>query len=206
MSGRKVGMVATTVRSPASPSVACVSVAISIAARRSTACSMGMSKPARRPSAAIDMLTLRGTAGAGYRSTASPARVPPPRRTIIAAARSPACGMVLASTPRSKRCDASECRPRRLAVRRTLRGSNVAASSSTSVVSAETSLVAPPITPASATGPRPSAMTTSCSCRARSTPSSVVMRSPRPARRTTMPPLSLARSKACSGCPSSSIT
>ena len=48
---------------------------------------------------------------------------------------------------------------------------------------------APPMTPASATAPRPSAMTMSPSCSGRSTPSSVVMRSARFARRTTMPPL-----------------
>ena len=62
--------------------------------------------------------------------------------------------MPLASTPRSKRYEASEGMPRRLAVRRMLRGSKVAASSRTCVVAAETSLVAPPMTPAMATGPR----------------------------------------------------
>ena len=61
----------------------------------------------------------------------------------------------------------------------------------TDVVVADTSLSAPPMTPASATAPRSSAMTMSPACSARSTPSSVVIRSPRPARRTWMPPREL---------------
>ena len=97
-------------------------------------------------------------------------------------------GTLAASTPRSKRCDASECRPKRFAVRRTLRGSNVADSSKTLVVVAVISVRAPPITPASATAPRPSAITMSSGTSDRSIPSSVLITSPAAARRTTIPP------------------
>ena len=59
-----------------------------------------------------------------------------------------------------------------------LTGSKVAASSSTWRVDPLTSLLAPPMTPARATAPRSSAMTMSPGSSARSTPSSVVSRSP----------------------------
>ena len=76
----------------------------------------------------------------------------------------------------------------------------------TSVVAAEISVDAPPITPASAIGPRSSVITRSSGSRARTAPSRVVSFSPGSARRTPIGPASLARSKACSGWPVSSIT
>ena len=71
---------------------------------------------------------------------------------------------------------------------------------------AVTSVLAPPMTPARPIAPESSAMTRSPGSSARSCPSSVVSRSPGAARRTTIAPDSRARSYACSGCPSSSMT
>ncbi len=87
-----------------------------------------------------------------------------------------------------------------------LRGSKVAASSSTFRVEAEISLVLPPMTPARATGPVPSVITMSLTSNARSIPSRVFMTSPGLARRTTMGPTSLSKSNACRGWPVSSNT
>ncbi len=110
------------------------------------------------------------------------------------------------SVPRSKRCDASVCRSSRRAVRRMPVRVNDADSSSTSTVSLATSDVAPPITPAIATGRSTSQINRSPSVMTRSTPSRVCRGSPSAARRTTMPgPSSRCRSNACRGCPSSSI-
>ena len=64
-----------------------------------------------------------------------------------------------------------------------------------------TSVGPPPMTPASAIGPRSSVMSRSSGSSARSCPSSVVSRSPGAARRTTTSPDSASRSKACSGWP-----
>ncbi len=97
------------------------------------------------------------------------------------------------------------CSPCRRAVRRTPLASNIALSSRMRVVTSETSLVWPPITPASATGFSASAMTRSSAVSLRSLPSSVVIGSPSCARRTMILwPASLSRSKPCSGWPSSS--
>ncbi len=62
------------------------------------------------------------------------------------------------SWPFSNRLDASERRPRRWAVRRMLTGSKMADSIATSRVPSEISDVAPPITPAMASGPSGSAI------------------------------------------------
>jgi hypothetical protein len=59
----------------------------------------------------------------------------------------------------------------------------------------------PPMTPASESGLRSSAMTRSSASSTRSVPSSSLMRSPLRARRTTMPPSIVSRSKACVGWP-----
>ena len=85
-------------------------------------------------------------------------------------------------------------------------GSNVADSSRTRVVSALTSVVAPPMTPAMAMAPDSSAMTTSSASRVRSTPSRVSSFSPASALRTATVPLTRSASKACSGWPSSIMT
>ncbi len=77
------------------------------------------------------------------------------------------------SAPRSKRCEASVCMPWRLAMLRTVAGSNHADSISTFFVFSVIIESKPPITPASATGFSPSAMTRSSVESLRSTPSSV---------------------------------
>ena len=82
------------------------------------------------------------------------------------------------STPRSKRLDASEGSLCRRAVRKTDIASKWAASITTWVVLAESSVVAPPITPARPIGPESSVISRSSADSVRSTPSSVVSRSP----------------------------
>ena len=94
-----------------------------------------------------------------------------------------------------------------------LAGSKRADSSRMRVVDSVTSVSAPPMTPASATGPARSAITSISSESGRSSPSSVSSRSPLRAGRTSMrgaePPAlasSRSRSKAWSGWPSSIST
>ena len=83
----------------------------------------------------------------------------------------------------------------------------LATSSSTLVVSAETSETWPPMIPAIPEGPFASQTSTVSASRRRSSPSSVVIVSPSSATRTVRaPPGTLSRSKACSGCAVSSIT
>jgi len=94
-----------------------------------------------------------------------------------------------------------------LAARRTLSGSQYAASSATVRVESDTSLEAPPMMPARPSGASGPATTPMRVLRARSTPSSVVTRSPSRAQRiTSRPSGTLARSKACDGWPISIIT
>ena len=82
-----------------------------------------------------------------------------------------------------------------------------ATSSSTLVVSPETSETAPPMIPAIPLGPLRSQTRTVSASRTRSTPSKVVIRSPSAAVRTvSAPPGTWPRSKACSGWAVSSIT
>ncbi len=137
-------------------------------------------------------------------STSAPA-VPPARsvssRTALSSATSGSAG----STPRSHRFAASLNSLCRRAVRPTVAGSQCAASNSTFVVEASTSLVSPPITAASEIGPVSSQMTRSSADSVRLTPSSVVSFSPASARRTTSGPAIRSASKACIGWPSSSI-
>ena len=108
--------------------------------------------------------------------------------------------------PRSKRDDDSLRSRSRVEVRRMLAGSNRADSSSTRVVASPISVLAPPITPANAIGPLSSVIRRVSAVRARCSPSSVTMRSPARAVRTTIAPRTLSASNACSGCPSSSRT
>ena len=111
------------------------------------------------------------------------------------------------SWPFSKRRLASLRSAYRNAVRRMLTGSKMADSTMTLRVSSPTSLVAPPMTPAMASGPRASAMSSVSVVSSRSTWSSVSSRSPGLARRTTMRPSWMAAaSKVWMGLPSSSIT
>ncbi len=85
--------------------------------------------------------------------------------------------------------------------------SKVAASSRTRVVPAETSANSAPKIPAMTAGRSASQIASIEPSSVRSCPSSVVIDSPSPARRTTIrPPASRSRSKAWSGCPVRSIT
>ena len=139
-----------------------------------------------------------------------PARTFPPASSASSrAARSAARATPSGSTPRSKRYDASLWRPRRRAVRRTagrleLRALDQHVRRGVGV----TSLSAPPITPAIAIARSASAITRSASASARVLRRRASRASRRGARARTRisPPRSLARSKACSGWPSSSIT
>ena len=116
------------------------------------------------------------------------------------------------STPRSKRMEASLMRSSPRLVREMWPESKRALSSSTSTVPSSISESSPPMTPASATGVSPSSVMRPMSAvQTRSWPSSVVMRSPSRAARTTMWRLpsrseSLPKSKACSGWPVRNMT
>ncbi len=90
--------------------------------------------------------------------------------------------------PRSKRIEASVLRPSRLLVRRTEAGRKQALSSAMRVVPGPTSDARPPITPPTAAARAASAITSMSGSSARSTPSSVVSRSPASARRITSTP------------------
>src|SRR5699024_4285872 len=134
-----------------------------------------------------------GAAGAGAppSSVTEAAISPPPCSTISWAARYAAASGSCGSTPRSKRLEASEGRRWRRAVRATEIGSKVAASSTMSVVPAETSVDSPPITPArpSTRAPSPpslSVISRSSGSSVRVTSSRVVSSSPGRARRTTI--------------------
>ena len=105
---------------------------------------------------------------------------------INSAARSAAGFTSSGWMPRLKRMLASLGRFSALMVRRMLRKSKLADSSSTLVVPLDTSVSAPPMTPASATGPASSAMTSMSGVSLRSTPSSVLSISPARAGRTVM--------------------
>ena len=84
---------------------------------------------------------------------------------------------------------------------------HVAASISTRVVESETSETRPPMMPPIPVGPSASQTKAASELKVRSTPSSVVIRSPSFARRTTMrAPRTSSRSKAWNGCPVQSIT
>ena len=84
--------------------------------------------------------------------------------------------------------------------------SKVAASSSTVEVASPTSANSAPKMPATTAGRSASQMASIAESRTRSWPSRVTIRSSSPARRaTTRRPARRSRSKACSGCPVSSI-
>ena len=107
----------------------------------------------------------------------------------------------------SKRPEASVRRASRVDVRWMFGPFHVAASISTRVVVSRTSERAPPMTPAIEVGPSASSITHVSASSVRSTSSSVVIVSPSRARRTTSrPPATRSASKACIGCPVSSIT
>jgi hypothetical protein len=198
MSGRYPGT-STSMRSPSSR------VARPRTSNTRTAAAVGTSYPSRAEARDGRIATHRR--GGVSPSTAAPRRITPPaQRAIRPAHRAAASSHPSGSTPRSKRCDASVWRSRRRAVSRTPPRVNEALSSRTSEVSAETSDVCPPITPAIATGRSRSQISRSSLVSVRSTSSRVVSRSPSVAVRTTIPgPASRCMSKACSGWPTSSI-
>ena len=132
--------------------------------------------------------------------------VPPPYVVSSSATRSAATSGMVGSVPRSKRLDASDGSLWRRSVRKIATGSQCAASMKMLVVVADSSVVSPPITPASPIGPESSVISRSSVDSSRSAPSRVVTRSPARARRTTIGPASLSRSKPWMGWPSSSIT
>ena len=113
--------------------------------------------------------TVRTSFAVGYTSITPFATVAP---GVISnnncAARSKASGVTSLFTPRSKRPDASERKPNAREVRRMDAPLNTAASNTTVVVSLDTSLSAPPITPATPTGRSASAITSIVSANVRS--------------------------------------
>ena len=111
------------------------------------------------------------------------------------------------STPRSKRNEASVCRPCRLAVRRMDTASKHALSRNTAVVASVTPLPCPPNTPAMHSPPLTSAIIRSSALSFRSTPSRVVNAVPSGRCFTsTWSSAIRSASKAWSGCPSSCCT
>ena len=101
-----------------------------------------------------------------------------PARSSSAQARSMAVTGNRGSVPRSKRILASVLRPSALLVRRTESGAKYALSRTMVRVSAVTSLSAPPMTPATATGRSASAITSISGLSVRVCPSSVRSVSP----------------------------
>ncbi len=158
------------------------------------------------------MRALRTDRVAGAGSGACSSRVPGTRRAphsstsrrlAMAMARGGSCG----GRPFSKRPLDSLRSPSAREVLRIVGPSKVAASSSTRVVPGPTSANSAPKMPAMTAGRSASQIASIEESRVRSWPSRVVIDSPSPARRTTMrPPASRSRSKACRGCPVSSIT
>ena len=110
------------------------------------------------------------------------------------------------ASPFSKRPEASVRRASLVEVRWRLGPCQLAASISTRVVVPRTSERSPPIRPAIEVGPSSSAISRTLGSSVRSTSSSVVIFSPSRARRTvSLPPATRSKSKACNGCPVSSI-
>ena len=138
--------------------------------------------------------------------TRRPVRATPPAHSVRSAATWSAPSVARRrSWPRSKRCDASERRLCRCAERRTEVGAKMALSMMTLEVDVETSLLAPPITPARARAARSSATTRSVASRFRTSWSSVSRLSPFLARRICTVSPTFARSNACVGLPSSNM-
>ena len=113
---------------------------------------------------------------------------PAPSISTSSHARSTAGTVANRSRPFSNRPEASVRMPRAMAVLRMEWPRKLALSKTMVVVSSVISLFAPPITPASATGPSGSAMTSMPGVRAWSLPSSVRRDSPSSARRTMILP------------------
>ncbi len=174
---------------------------------RSPSCSAGGVAVPITSSARTGSKRTTGRAGSAPWTSVSPTQRAPVVSTSSCVAREPACGARCGSTPFSQRLEPSVRSRSRSDVRKIVNGSKFAASRRTSVVSGPISVSSPPMIPASATEPSASAIIRSVGTSSRSTPSSVRSFSPGSARRTTMrPPSSFAKSNACSGLPSASMT
>ena len=145
--------------------------------------SRGHSTPSSRRTSDGSNSSCCGSAFDSPASSIPAATVAPDRSAISCAARSKAIGASAVGSPFSKRPLASLRRPSAMLVRRMLRALKVAASSRIRVVVAPTSLSAPPITPATPTGPLASAITSISADNWRWLPSRVAIRSPSIARR-----------------------
>ena len=133
--------------------------------------------------------------------------VPAPSSSVKCRARFIASTTVYSSVPFSKCALASVRFPSARALRRMLSRANFAASKTTAVVVSLISELRPPMMPARPTGFSPSQIRRLLSLSVNSCSSRVTSFSPSFAVRTTMrSPDKSRRSKACIGCPSSSIT
>ena len=139
-------------------------------------------------------MAIAGRLVTSLNSAPTPLSLPPASSISSWAARAAANGASSGSTPRSKRLEASEGSLCRLAERAIEIGSKTAASSITLVVLSVTSVEAPPITPAMPMGPDSSEINRSSWSSNLTLPSRVSSFSPAVARRTVMPPVSLATS------------
>ena len=110
------------------------------------------------------------------------------------------------STPRSKRCDASVCKPKRRALPAIANCLKNALSITTRVVLSVTAVRSPPMIPANAMTPCSSAITSSSPCKVMVCSFKSSRVSPCWAWRTIIAPTNLSASNACSGWPSSSST
>jgi hypothetical protein len=164
-----------------------------------------MSMPVTRAGSCASIRTA-GPAGAVPTLVTPGSIVPPPNCTSSSATRSAAASGSVGSTPRSNRFDASDGSLCRRPVRKIETGSKCAASMTTCVVVAESSVVCPPMTPARPIGPESSVISRSSGDSVRSTSSRVVRVSPSAARRTRIGPCSRSPSYPWIGWPSSSIT
>ncbi len=168
--------------------------------------SSGTSSPIRR----LARLGRRETtcrSGSPSLTSTEPVSSAPVKSTIMRLASTAAGSAAYGSTPFSHLFEPSVRSASRSDVFSTPIGSKFAASSSTSLVSSETSDSRPPMIAASATGRSPSVISRSLGRSVRSAPSSVRSVSPSCARRTTMrPPASFVRSNACSGLPHTCMT
>ena len=140
-------------------------------------------------------------------SSNSPVSVPPPEAIMSSATRFVDRIVDSKSAPRSKRWEASVCKPCRLETLRMVAGSHQADSIRMLRVFSVIMVSNPPITPASPTGFLASQTTRSSTLSLRSTPSRVRSVSPGRAKRTMiMPPSSRSRSKTWVGLPISQRT
>ena len=158
------------------------------------------SVPSRPLTFSGSSFTVFGTMGSGSTSMVPRITSPQPSSSTSSHARSTAATVFIGSSPFSKRPEASVRMPSAAAVRRTLVPLKFAPSKTTMAVSPTISELAPPMTPATATGFCSSQMQSIFGVSLRAVPSSVSMVSPSRAVRTMicLPPMH-EKSKACMG-------